>query len=121
MQTVTKLQISKSVHSQVPVHSPSPRNPTFFQKSVCHFFFSGVWIGGGAALLALCALSFTFNPMTQSKKIMHFQNIIIAKTCSPLNDARKDDAPFKESTLTQAFLMYTGRHHVHQALLFSEM
>ena len=52
---------------------------------------------------------------------MHFQNIIIAKTSSPLNDARKDDAPFQESTLTQAFLMYTGRHHVHQALLFSEI
>ena len=47
MQTVTKPQISKSVHSQVPVDSPSPRNPTFFQKSVCPFFFLEYGLGVG--------------------------------------------------------------------------
>ena len=52
---------------------------------------------------------------------MHFQNIMIPKTSSPLNYAQKDDAPFQESNLTQAFLLYTGRHHVHQALLISEI
>ena len=60
MQTVTKLQMSKSVHSKVPVHSPSPRNPTFFKNSVYHFFFSEVWIGeaggGGGGLFWPCVL-----------------------------------------------------------------
>ena len=62
MQTVTKPQMSKSVHSKVPVHSPSPRNPTFFKNSVYQFFFfwSMDWGGGGGGSFGLVCSVFYF-------------------------------------------------------------